>query len=77
MATSSLDPVLVGNPRPLLALWTAVLHRALLDYRAGGKEREKVAWWLTTRDFLAVCELAGFEPDGVRRAFSVGRVPQD
>ena len=66
---------------PERRLWCAVLLAALDDFRAGGVEADRVNWWLTGPDFVMVCELAGYEPDTVRKAFrSCQRVkltPQD
>ena len=53
---------------PETALWRAVLATGLADER-------KTPGWLASRDFDAVCHLAGLDPEGVARAAAEKRKP--
>ena len=53
-----------------LHLWRAVLALGLRDATAGGR----AAFWIKSRDFVAVCHLAQVEPEAVRR--SLARHPE-
>lgn len=64
-----------GLPGAEVALWRAVIDRAISDYKAetGGRGerrrfRDDAESWLfrPNRDFHLVCELALLEPDAVR-----------
>lgn len=43
-------------------IWCAVISQAASDMRAGKDLRRAVIRWMTTPDFVTVCEYAGLEP---------------
>lgn len=46
-------------------LWQAVLLQGMKDYQKGYPDARH---WVTTADFINVCEYAGFNPDSVKKA---------
>ena len=50
-------------------LWQAVLSISLLDAARGTDEG-----WINSQDFRTVCDLAGFNPEAVRRSFEPRRL---
>ena len=70
-------------------LWQAVISRAVLDAGWSGKERDydgslnieatekgRADAWLSSgsKDFRAVCDLAGIDPDFLRDSYRSGRL---
>ena len=52
---------------PCERLWRAVLAQALTDLN---KRDPKAIDWYLSKDFAVVCNLAGVEPDTVRRYYT-------
>ena len=71
------DPTIIEPHNPVESeegIWRSVIVQALMDASSNSRKKENLQWkeealiWLrgTSKDFLIVCEHAGFEPEFVR-----------
>ncbi len=76
-ARNRYDPSLAEPHNPVESeegIWRSVIVQALMDASSNSRKKENLQWkeealiWLrgTSRDFLIVCQYAGFEPEFVR-----------
>lgn len=76
-AKNRYDPMIIEPHNPVQSeegIWRSVIVQALMDASSNSAKKENLQWkeealiWLrgTSKDFLTVCEYAGFEPEFVR-----------